>query len=210
MKSLELRVERVEKDMTECSVRLGARFNSLADSLRAVEQNVQDLLEHRCELDKTGSEMRTSLTELSNDMDKITEVYRVLPEIVPVVEQAKQTRRQLCHLFEQLDVLESRIKSWKANSEIRVRTLVNETRPSLSGLCERRTTNSITASLESILSHPLLGARRGSIPQYDFINSGVEKVLHKQPVFRASLRNPAGNNLRVSNLGLCSQKVFQS
>merc|ERR1712137_785260 len=123
MKSLELRLERIEKDMAEFSVGHGARFDSLANSLRAVERNVQDLLEHRCEQTKACSDMRMSLMELSRDKDKITEVYRVLPEVVPVVEQGKQTRRQLSQSFEQLDALESRIKSIQANSDMYSTTL---------------------------------------------------------------------------------------
>jgi len=43
MKSFKLRLERIEKDMMEVSVGLGARFESLADSVSVVEQNVQGL-----------------------------------------------------------------------------------------------------------------------------------------------------------------------
>jgi len=217
----------------EVSVGLGARFDSLADSLRVVEQNVQGLFVKRYEQSEMCSEMRTSLTELSKNNDKITEVYRMLPEVALVAEEATQTRMHLHQSVEQLDALETRVKDMKANAETHsralddirkavrkeqndreewcsiskraiqnieafctdmerqlpvllkneidhskrflpqmsssaARLLLNDARmllkgpcPTLPGRCGRRIANSMTASLENILSHRLLGAEGG-------------------------------------------------
>jgi len=230
-------LESIEKAI----IGFGARFDGLTNSVRVVERKVQGLLAHKCEQTEMCSEMRTSLTELSKNNDKITEVYRKLPEVALMAE-AKQTRVQLRQWFEQLDALETRAKDMKASAETHsmtfgdirravrkeqkdcdewcslprraiqnveascadircqlpvlaknknehgkwflpemsssaarlslddVRIVVNDACPTLPGRCERRIANSIAANLETILSHPLLGAAGGSTPRYNLIN----------------------------------------
>jgi len=110
MKSFEFRLERIEKDMMEVSVGLGARFDSLAGALRVVEGSVLDLFAHMREQSEMCTEMRTSLAELSKKSDELTEVYRMLSEVALVAEEAKQTRMQL-------DVFETRVKDMEAIAE---------------------------------------------------------------------------------------------
>jgi len=69
------------------------------------------------------SEMRTSLTELSKNNDKITEVYRMLPQVTLVAEEAMQTRMHLDQSVKQLDALETCVKDMKANAETHSRAL---------------------------------------------------------------------------------------